>query len=313
MRRLNNPERGASAVLVAILMVTLLGFSALAIDLNALWWDKQELQNGADASALAIATDCAHGACSTATNQVTAGRLTKGNKQDANATVDRIDLTEAHRVTVTVASLRDHWLAPVLGIDASTVQAAASAVWGGIGGATTLPLILSQCEFERTVLDSPTGIVRVSGKTLDDTTGCRLGQTPHFVPGGFGWLTTDGSGVCKASLSVDDWANSSTGNTTPKGCPDDLLKKTLAPGNEVLVPLFDEARGTGAGATYHVAGYAALKITAFCLTNSVASPDTKCTGSERWLEGRFVTYVATDAVRGDVPDHFGTVTISLDR
>ncbi len=313
MRRLNDSERGASAVVVAILMVTLLGFSALAVDLNALWWDKQELQNGADASALAIATDCAHGSCGTTTNQATADRLTKGNKQDANATVDRIDLSQPHRVTVTVGSLRDHWLAPVLGIDASTVRAAASAVWGGVGGATTLPLILSQCEFERTVLDSPTGIVRVFGKTKDDKTGCRLGQTPHFVAGGFGWLKTNTLEACRTTLSVDDWASSSTGNTTPDGCPGDLLKKALTPGNEVLVPLFDATGGTGNNGTYHVAGYAALKVTAFCLTNFVASTGADCTGSVRWLEGRFVSYVATDAVRGDVPDHFGTVTISLDR
>ena len=45
-----------SAVLIAILMFVFLGFAALALDLSHLFVAKNELQNAADAGALAGAT-----------------------------------------------------------------------------------------------------------------------------------------------------------------------------------------------------------------------------------------------------------------
>ncbi|MHC4321966.1 MAG: pilus assembly protein TadG-related protein [Planctomycetota bacterium] len=50
--RLKN-ERGATAVIVSILMAMLLGFTALAVDVGHLYVVRNELQNGADAGALA--------------------------------------------------------------------------------------------------------------------------------------------------------------------------------------------------------------------------------------------------------------------
>ncbi|MCW2812302.1 MAG: uncharacterized protein JWP61_2760, partial [Friedmanniella sp.] len=58
-----NNERGASGVLVALLMVPLLAFGAISIDVGGLYVKKQQLQTGTDAAALAIAADCARGAC----------------------------------------------------------------------------------------------------------------------------------------------------------------------------------------------------------------------------------------------------------
>ena len=63
MQRLRKDERGAVAIIVALLMVVLIGFAALAVDISAMWAEKRQLQNGADAGALAIAQECAKGAC----------------------------------------------------------------------------------------------------------------------------------------------------------------------------------------------------------------------------------------------------------
>ena len=63
MQRLRKDERGAVAIIVALVMVVLLGFAAIAVDISAMWAEKRQLQNGADAGALAIAQDCAKGAC----------------------------------------------------------------------------------------------------------------------------------------------------------------------------------------------------------------------------------------------------------
>jgi hypothetical protein len=62
-RRLRRDERGAAAVVLSLLMVPLLGFTALAVDAGAVYAEKARLQTAADAAALAVAQDCARGNC----------------------------------------------------------------------------------------------------------------------------------------------------------------------------------------------------------------------------------------------------------
>lgn len=56
-------DEGASAVLVAVALVVLLGVTAIVIDVGNLTWERRMLQNSADAAALAVAQDCAAGDC----------------------------------------------------------------------------------------------------------------------------------------------------------------------------------------------------------------------------------------------------------
>jgi len=67
MRLLGRDERGAIGVLIAVLIGggVLLGLGALAIDVGQLYQNRAELQNGADAGALAVAESCALGTCTT--------------------------------------------------------------------------------------------------------------------------------------------------------------------------------------------------------------------------------------------------------
>jgi Flp pilus assembly protein TadG len=67
MRLLGRDERGAIGVLVGVLIGggVLLGMGALAIDVGQLYQNRAELQNGADAAALAVADSCALGSCAT--------------------------------------------------------------------------------------------------------------------------------------------------------------------------------------------------------------------------------------------------------
>ena len=44
-------ERGAASVIVAIVLVVLMGCAALAVDVGAMYAEKAQLQNGADAAA----------------------------------------------------------------------------------------------------------------------------------------------------------------------------------------------------------------------------------------------------------------------
>lgn len=52
-------ERGTIAILISLLLLTMMGFAALAIDFGALLVEQRNLQNGADAASIAVAQDCA--------------------------------------------------------------------------------------------------------------------------------------------------------------------------------------------------------------------------------------------------------------
>ena len=56
--RISRDERGATAVLIVLLIIPMLGFGALAFDVSAQHAEKTQLQHGADAAALAIALSC---------------------------------------------------------------------------------------------------------------------------------------------------------------------------------------------------------------------------------------------------------------
>ena len=45
------------------MLVALIGVGALVIDVGRLYVERRDLQNGADAAALAVAQDCAAGDC----------------------------------------------------------------------------------------------------------------------------------------------------------------------------------------------------------------------------------------------------------
>lgn len=60
MRRLST-EDGAVAVVVAVLLVVFFAIAALVIEIGQLYWERAQLQNGADAAALALAAECAEG------------------------------------------------------------------------------------------------------------------------------------------------------------------------------------------------------------------------------------------------------------
>jgi Flp pilus assembly protein TadG len=80
MRLLGRDERGAIGVLVGVLIGggVLLGMGALAIDVGQLYQNRAELQNGADAAALAVADSCALGSCTTGiANQYATGNASK--------------------------------------------------------------------------------------------------------------------------------------------------------------------------------------------------------------------------------------------
>jgi len=285
MQRLNH-ERGAVGVVVALLMVPLLGFAAIAIDIAAMYAERQELQTGADAGALAMAQDCGRGACS-ATAQ-TAQSFATANLGGASSTA-AVTALSATQVTVRNSGIRQHLFAPVLGIDTTAIAASATAGWGApTGGTAGLPLALSLCEWQaQTGGGLPAGTTaRVISFPEKSDTGC-TGESGTPVSSGFGWLNTD-AGRCQTTSFIGDRVGSSAGDAPSAGCrPADLA---ALQGKTVLLPVFDASSGSGAQTWYQVHGYAAFKITGYFFGGAYnwGSP---CAGDERCIQGYFTRFV----------------------
>lgn len=286
MQRLTD-ERGAVSTIVALLMVPLIGCAAIAIDVAGLWAERQQLQTGADAGALAIAQDCARGSCGTpaqtAQNLVTANH--HGGAAQASVTLS------SGRVHVLTTTTSQHLFAPVLGHDSTGVSASASVTWGApTGGAAVLPLAFSWCEFAaQTGGGLPSGTTTRTIKfTKSSGTTC-TGPSSNVIPGGFGWIDP-GAGGCTSTATIGQTLWSSTGVAIPGGCTTaDFVK---VQNRTVLLPVFDKAGDSGSNAWYHLYGYAAFTVTGYYFVGQYswnASPT--CSGNDRCIKGYFTRFV----------------------
>ena len=122
-RRRAQDERGATAVMFALLLVPMLGFAAIAVDVGALYAEKARLQVAADAAAIAVAQDCSRGSCgdmlATAQSLITAN---DGEGTAAHPVLSNAPLS----VTVVGSTPKEHWFAPILGHDSTAVSAIAT-------------------------------------------------------------------------------------------------------------------------------------------------------------------------------------------
>lgn len=309
MRRLierRGRERGAVAVVVAISTVVLLGFAALAIDLGAAYSDRQQLQNGADAGALAIAESCQSGLCVD-----TADKYAKANKLDGMA-IGKVVSATGNTVTVEASSTHTNWFGAVVGLPTTELSARASAEWGYPSGGSVLPLTFSWCEFQ-----AATGGWDDQGKPLNPNivTIAPLKEKTctnpahNAVPGGFGWLTGADS-LCQAKVNAGNWVMSDPGNDLPAICKG--IDWAALHNTTLLVPIFEDYKGSGNNAEYQVKGLAAFTISGYCFSQEVQWNMTSCP-SKKGVKGTFVSYSDISGEYSIDPSapHFGVGTVRL--
>lgn len=345
LRVLRRDERGASAVVIGISLTMLMGFVGFAVDGGSFYQERRELQTGADAGALAIAEDCGFGlACDYGSASATAAAYANANASDGLAGIQSLDLNLAEsKVTVTTETLTTGgsnifppFFMQVLGFNGSTVWARATAVWGYPRGLTTLPLIISDCEWDKfggtLYVDpppsgfdpGPTTILFHDGNSTEDCN-AEAGQDADGdgkLPGGFGWLDTDGG--CEATIQEDDWISGDPGSSPSTGCSASVFE-SIALGQTVLIPYFDDVLacsgsepqctelGLESGKKwYHVAGFGALYVTGYNfagLYKETMTGSLPCSGDERCIAGYFTTASATE---GELGGEFrGVVIVKL--
>ena len=328
-------ERGASAVIVAFLMVLLLGFAALAVDVGAMYAEKAQLQNGADSAALAVAGSCARGACGDSTT--TASFFARNNANDGNSGAV-VSFPGAATVRVEAnarpaGSSTDGFnlfFARALGFDSTQIAASAEASWGPPSGGSTLPWTVSECVFKRYLSPTqladlnatgnftgdpiPTHILLRYDENAPDYPGCAAQN--GYEPGGFGWLTT--SSGCSTDISIGSTVIGQPGNHFPNAAACNSVLATIMD-QPALIPLFNSAVGNGSNATYTLVGFAAFQVTGYKFGGpSVTHLDPaapSCTGNCRGLQGYFSRFVSLEeGMSGstDIPN-YGASTAWLSR
>ncbi|MGM0929966.1 MAG: pilus assembly protein TadG-related protein [Actinomycetota bacterium] len=339
MQRLSD-ERGATAVTTALFMVVLLGMAAVVVDIGALYFERAQLKNGADAGALAVAQNCAAGHCD-ADFTALATSLANQNANDglANASVQLDPAAATATVTTTTRSADGHFLAqhfaPILGLgDSASITTESRARWGApVAGKSVLPIAISYCQFLG-MLDGGLQRVEFNPNALT-TAGCSSSTVPgstgadYTIPGGFGWLKQDPARPCQAMINigatglpgfpVDPEVASDTGNDVPSACKQTNMLQQIA-GTTVLLPLYDKVGGQGTNGWYHIIGFAAFKVTGWNFSgtshNNLSPASVQCTGSCRALIGEFETFVTLDAgeqdfIFGGANNTFGASLVTL--
>ena len=140
---------------------------------------KRQTQNAADAGALAKATDCAKAVSTTAFAAYQTDGAVLANAPTCGSGTTTVSMTK--HITATFP----------LGIGPWDVTRDATARWGTIGGATTAPVVISQCTFD---LATANGTTFPSAEVIIPL-GAGGPACPGRPPGSFGWLDTGLSGL----------------------------------------------------------------------------------------------------------------------
>ncbi len=129
-------ERGQVLVLLGLLMTVLMGVTATAIDIGSLAADKRDLQNAADAMALAAAADLPNAADAEAAARQwgTKNGVDPSEIQSIHIQQQSLPNVPNPRVTVSLSRSHDFVFAKALGVNSTDLEAGASAIKTSYGG-----------------------------------------------------------------------------------------------------------------------------------------------------------------------------------
>lgn len=298
-------DRGVILVWFSAFALVILGSGALVVDMAALWSERRQLQNGADAAAFAVAIDCAKTECTQA--EATALNYARLNAADGEASVilcgRGAGLAPCAQVPNGVSAevgyvqaLTSTWnpgnggssdqvrfvLAPLLNAlqIGQTVRASATVIWGTLSSATVLPLVISKCAFDPSwiaadgSLSIPNTQIQINANS--DTL-CSSGWTD-----GFDFLE-DSTGNCETGdiqiISGGTTLGAGAEGILPQCRP--ILQALYNNGQTFIVPIVNLRTPPGSNSTYTVDGFASFKLCGYALGGGYIenSCSTICTGS----------------------------------
>jgi hypothetical protein len=269
-KRLRTEDSGAVAAVVAVLAGggVLLGLGLVVVDVGQVYVERSELQNGADAGALAMARQHALGL--TPSVSLAAGYAAK-NSTDGKAAA-AVTYPGTNRVTVTASTVTAGGtvLPTFFGgqfgrTNDGHISATATARWGQPGAAKVIPVTFDYCEWATSTFNGTSWDHIVDLKLMDpgadlkkDPGACPADPAGKDYPGGFGWLTNSGTSISVTAGGTVTGVTGVSGNddVTP------IFIHAIDTGELVLIPIFDSATKEG---VYHLRGFGAFRLLGYRL------------------------------------------------
>jgi Flp pilus assembly protein TadG len=299
MRRLTEFDRddhGGGTIFIILAMVVMLVGAGFAIDVGQYVVEARSAQNTADATVLAVATDCA----------LTGAPIADYSPYRKPGQTISAPACGSGEATITATKPVDGLL---LQQNAGAVDRSATAKWGTLGQATTIPIVISDCEFTQALLDGPADIVLY----LDDTkpqTGC------SSLPGGFSQLLGDD---CDVEISAGGTAPGDPGGDLQKLVPCITNPTPPALPHDILIPMYDSAACQAAGCNGHgpylILGFAVFHVTGYSFNgnNYDGTLGKNCPDETRGkycIRGDFIKFTTSNGTPGPSPD-FGAYQVYL--
>lgn len=261
---LERDQRGQAFVITVLMIASLLGLSALVLDVGSWFRAHRQLQATADAAALAGAQELPQspGNASSLANNY-AAQNTSGLQ---GVTVNLSQTYVANdTIKVRVTKPAEGFFSKVFGINSVDEGASATARVAGMKSALYVaPIVVNQ---QHPMLNGCNG--PCFGSTYQTT--IPVGQTG--APGAFGLVNLDPSsnGTSGAStlagwiekgfdkyLDIGSYASDPGVKFNSDGIQDAMNTRI---GTEMLFPVYDTLTGTGANAQYHIIGWVGFFIT----------------------------------------------------
>ena len=305
-------DRGAISSIVAVLLggSVLLGMGALVVDVGQLKVEREQLQSGADAAALAVARICATnaGACAGQAASV-AGTYANSNAKDGTSAVPvvcgtgrglpacpaepgnlsacigdpPVGVPYAEVRTATRLANGSTLLPPTFGralagnqnYQGSTVHACARVAWGPPANVTGLAIAVSQCNWQvmtgnGAALPTDERVIYLHDPQSADPDSATCPKDPS------GKTAPGGFGFLSANAGICSATGSAATNwagdtgNDPNGCQTPL-NADRSGGKPIPLPIYDSVSGTGNNTTYHVIGFGAFIVTGWTLSGTATA------------------------------------------
>jgi hypothetical protein len=259
-------ERGAIAVVMALLMPLLFGLAAVAVDTAAVWSARQQVETGADAAVIAVAMDCARGSCGDI--KATAEAAFWANDEAAKLS----DLgpgegwiaVNGRNVSATQKKpwLVNHFFAGALGMETGSLSVQSFAAWApAASGRADAPVGISWCLYQA---EKSKAATRIPLTTAISTTTCAAPSGSGTVAGGTALTVPDSGSKCTTASTWKASVPVSTQNLAglDPSCTDGRLAGLK--GGDIVVPVWSSVSGPDTSApTFQVHGYAAFRVTSY--------------------------------------------------
>jgi hypothetical protein len=300
-------QRGQSMVLTLVFLTVLLGMAAAVIDVGGWYRAHRQTQSTADATALAGAQNLPHSDTAKTLALDYAGRNGGGvNSADVTFSSDRGANDTIH---VTARKTVPGLFTKLMGINSVTARSTAAARISPMTSAKYAAPIGVDYRHDKlhcnvslvcnpefgvdTVIDfNKVGPGAFKLINIDSTHG---GVSPKQLGD---WMLNG----LDAYMDVNKWYYSDPGMKPNSANFQNALDQRIGPGKELLLPIYNDTRGNGAGFDYHVVGWAGYQVTGYTINGS----------KNAVVNGRFVEIIweGIQSEHGGEPD-FGARSVEL--